>query len=110
MEGTEDGGQSGAGLIPPNVKGNAAAASNRRHRIRRGPPLALTDLLCGGSGDVMTLEENILKAIHSLDFAYDDLRDANSKATAIESLLLLDVIELVVKAKHRIEAIQSARK
>ena len=34
--------------LPANDQGNAAAASDRRHRIRRGPPLALTDLLCGG--------------------------------------------------------------
>jgi hypothetical protein len=58
----------------------------------------------------MTLDEDIAKAIQSLDLAYGDLREANRKATAIESLLLLDVIGMVTKAKQRIEAIQSARK
>ena len=58
----------------------------------------------------MTLDEDIAKAIQSLDLANGDLREANRKATAIESLLLLDVIEMVTKAKQRIEAIQSARK
>ena len=53
-------------------------------------------------------DENILQTIHSLEFAYEHLMDASGSSNAVESLLLMDVIELVVRAKQRTEAIQSA--
>jgi hypothetical protein len=59
--------------------------------------------------DAEIVSEHITKAIHSLDFAYSDLRDANGKAKAVESLILLDIIGQVMAAKHRLEALQSAR-
>lgn len=55
------------------------------------------------------VQECLLKTIDSLEFAASDLREANRQATALESLLILDVIREVVAAKSRVLAIQSAR-
>jgi hypothetical protein len=52
--------------------------------------------------------ESLLKATHSAAFVVSDLRTALSKATPVEALVLLPLIEQAAHLQQRIEALRAA--
>ena len=54
------------------------------------------------------MKKHIELAIKRLGRACTDLRNANNRATGVESLLLLESIKVVTKAERRLEAIKSS--
>lgn len=49
------------------------------------------------------MNEDITKAIHSMQFVVGSLQDAINQANAVESMVLLDVIESAATLQRRIE-------
>lgn len=56
----------------------------------------------------MPKTEALTKASHSAGFALGDLRSALAGATAVESLVLLPLIEQAAQLKQRIDALLNA--
>lgn len=54
------------------------------------------------------LAESLLKASHSIEFVLSDLQAGNKLANALESVLLLQLIEEAAKLRNRITAVASA--
>jgi len=55
------------------------------------------------------MNESLEKAEHDLAFALDDLRDALRKASAVEALVLLPLIERVSEAWNEVTALIAAQ-
>jgi len=53
--------------------------------------------------------EDLTKAAHSMQFAVGSLQDALKQATAVEALLLLEMIETGAKLQQRIETLAAAK-
>jgi hypothetical protein len=54
------------------------------------------------------MDEDLTRATHSMMFAVGNLQDALRNATAVEALLLLDMIESATRLQQRIEAMTAA--
>lgn len=54
------------------------------------------------------INESFAKATETISLALDDLREANKRATPVESLLLLDAIRDAAALLHRVKAIHAA--
>jgi hypothetical protein len=53
-------------------------------------------------------KEELTKATHSMIFAVSSLQESLKDSTAVESLVLLDLIETAVKLQKRIESFADA--
>lgn len=53
--------------------------------------------------------EDLTKALHSANFLRDELRHAHEKSTAVESLILLSMIQRATELERDINALISAR-
>ena len=56
------------------------------------------------------MDEDLLKATHSIGFAVGDLQAALRQANAVQAILILDAIEQAAALKLRIERLASAVK
>ena len=54
------------------------------------------------------MNEDLTKATHSMMFAVGSLQDALRRANAVESMVLLDLIEAAAKVQQRIESLAAA--
>ena len=54
------------------------------------------------------MNEEILKATHDACFLVDHLRDANKKASAVESIIVLELIRRAATLKADIEILLNA--
>jgi len=48
------------------------------------------------------LEEHILKAVHSIEFSIDDMREARNYASACESMIILESLGRLVNEQQRL--------
>ena len=55
------------------------------------------------------MNESLTNALHSATFLRDELREANAKGTAVESIVLLLLIENATHARNLIEQLINAR-
>ena len=54
------------------------------------------------------MEEHLLKVLHDLDFAREELQEANHAATATEHLLIMQLIEGIAKTRNDTNALLNA--
>ena len=54
------------------------------------------------------MNEEILKATHDAGFLVSDLRDANKKASAVESIIVMELIRRAATLKADIEILMNA--
>ena len=55
------------------------------------------------------MNEQLTKALHSVGFLRDELRQAHAVGNAVESLLLLPMIQKVTELERDIQALENAR-
>lgn len=56
----------------------------------------------------LKMNEEILKSTHNADFLVSHLRDANAKASAVESIIVMDLIHRAATLKADIEILLNA--
>jgi len=54
------------------------------------------------------MNESLTKAEHSAGFLMDELRDALHKATSVQGIVILDMIERAAKLNQEIKALHNA--